>query len=170
MNEDTKERKCKGRKGKKTILIFILVIALGGFGLHYCGHHRDGGYHGHHGWHHGGNPEKKAEYIVKRIKSKLDLTDAQVVKVNKIKDDILAKRKEMKSLKKGIAKEVIAQTKKDKVDQEKLNQLFASKEKKIKELRGFMVAKYAEFHAILTPKQRKELAELMEDRFKRWHK
>jgi len=118
-------------------------------------------------------PEKKAAWIVGKLESKLDLSKVQLVKVNEIKDEILAKRIEVKELRKGFHETMLAQVKADTFDKNKVNNLFTSKEAKIKELRTFMVDKLAEFHAILTPAQRLKAEKYIlkyHKRFRRWHR
>jgi len=109
-----------------------------------------------------GPPEKRAEMIVEKISDKLDLTDEQVSKLNKIKDDILVKGKVFKKMRTDMHAEAIVQIKSDKVDQIKLNQMLAQREVKMRELRPFIVKKFAEFHSMLTPEQRNKLVEKLE--------
>lgn len=108
-------------------------------------------------------PEKKAEWIVDKIKNKLDLSGEQVTEVNKIRDEILAKRDEFKGLREGFYESMLKEIRSDKFDKNAVNQLLAEKEIKFKELRSFMISEAAKFHAILTPEQREKLAEELEE-------
>jgi len=74
----------------------------------------------------------------------------------------LIKREHLKGFKSDIRSEVLAQLKSDKVDQEKLNNLFNEKEASFREMHVFLVLKFAEFQAILTREQRSKLAEIIE--------
>jgi Spy/CpxP family protein refolding chaperone len=97
----------------------------------------------------------------------------QVLTVNKIKDEILAKKLEVKELRKGFYETMLAQIKAETFDKNKVNKLFTSKETKIKDLRVFIIDKLAEFHAILTPEQRVKAEKYIvkfHKRHRRWHR
>ncbi len=108
-------------------------------------------------------PEKRAACMVERISKKLDLTREQHAKLVQIKDEIMAKRGEFKPLKNALFDEIIKQTKSDKADQAEINRRIDPIEAKAKELRPFLVSKFAEFHAMLTPEQRNKLAKELEE-------
>ena len=115
-----------------------------------------------HPFHHQ-SPEKKAEWVVKKISSELDLDESQNAKLEEIKSDILAKHQNFGGMKSEIWKEISTQVKSENINEEKLNALFADKEAQFKEMRTYLVTKIAEFHSILTPEQRLKLAEKMND-------
>ena len=48
---------------------------------------------------HNASPEKRADHIVEQIKGKLDLNEAQVSKLEVVKNELLNARKEMKEKK-----------------------------------------------------------------------
>ena len=116
---------------------------------------------------HCSSPEKKAQWAANRIKKKLKLNDEQAKTVDKIKEEILAKKADFESLKEGLHKDFLEQIKSDSFDETKINQVLESKERKFKELRLFLVDKAGEFHAILTPEQREKLAKKAEKMHKR---
>ncbi|TGL61112.1 hypothetical protein EHQ64_12900 [Leptospira sarikeiensis] len=105
--------------------------------------------------------EKRANYIVKKLKSELDLTDAQAATLDKIKEDVLAKRKELKMTGPFLPKEAVEELRADKLNPDKWNKLGEEREKKIATLRVFFTKKAVEFHAVLTPEQRGKLADLI---------
>jgi Spy/CpxP family protein refolding chaperone len=127
-------------------LLIALIIIVGAMSISSCARK----------WH---TPEKRAEWMVKKISKELDLNDDQKAKLNKIKDEIMAKRQEFKGMRTEISDEVISQFKSDKIDEAKLNQLFDSKADKMKEMKSFMISKLVEFHSILTLEQRNKFAE-----------
>lgn len=131
----------------------VLAITAGAVFLSGC--HR-----GHCGW--GGSPEKKADHIAKKIAKELDLTADQKAKLDKIKGDILARKGEFTAVHAGLKETLLGQIRASSVDQGKLNQGLEDREAKIKELHGFMVAEFAEFHAMLDPAQREKLATKLE--------
>ncbi|WP_040509079.1 Spy/CpxP family protein refolding chaperone [Leptospira wolffii] len=112
----------------------------------------------HHKWM---SPEKRANYIVKKLKSELDLTETQAATLDKIKADVLEKRKELKMVGPFLPKEAVEELRADKFNAEKLNKLGEEREKKMAAFRVFFTKKAGEFHAVLTPEQRGKLADLI---------
>lgn len=145
---------------KPSILIVaaIILLLIAAF-IAGCSKHRF----------HSATPEKKAEWVVQKISNELDLESAQLAKLEEIKADILVMHREFGNLKTDIWNEVFSQIQSDAVDQQKLNTLFSDKENQFKEMRIFMVAKFAEFHDILTVEQRSQLVDKMSKLKKRWH-
>ena len=121
------------------------------------------GCHGHGGFCMRSSPEKRAEHITKRIAKELDLTDSQKSKLDKVKDDILARKGEFSSLHGGLKEVFLTQLRSGAVDQGTLNQGFEERETKMKELRGFLIVEFAEFHALLDAAQREKLATRLEE-------
>jgi len=140
---------------KPQFWVILATIALGGV-IAGFGYARHGS-----GWI---SPEKKADWLVEIASKELDLSTDQKAKLNQIKDEVLAKMQTFRGLREGLREEVLSQVRKESVDQQKLNQLLGEKEAQIKEMRTFLVAKFAEFHGMLTPEQRLKLAEGL-DRF-----
>jgi Spy/CpxP family protein refolding chaperone len=131
----------------------VLALTAGAFLLSGC--------HGRHcGW--GSSPEKKADRIAKHIAKELDLTAEQRIKLDKIKADILARKGEFTAVHAGLRETLLGQIRAAAVDTSKLNAGLDDREAKIKELRGFMVAEFAEFHAMLDSAQREKLASKLE--------
>ena len=124
-----------------------------------CGHVHGKGFC--HGW--GGD---KADWVVNKISSELDLNDTQKAKLNSLKDEVLKKKDEFKGDHEAMLAEIRTQLLSDKLDQAKINQLFVSRQAKHDEMRQFLIAKVAEFHAVLTPEQRTKLVNKLEA----WHK
>jgi Spy/CpxP family protein refolding chaperone len=135
----------------------VLVVAAGALLMAGCRHH-------HCGW--GGTPEQKADKVAGRLARELDLTEAQKSRLDAIKNDILARKADFTALKDGFHAEALAQVRAGSVDVDKLNADLAGREDKARELRAFLVAKFAEFHAILEPAQREKLAARMEKHHK----
>jgi hypothetical protein len=104
-------------------------------------------------------PEQRAEFAVNRISSSLDLTKEQVEKLNKIKDEILARIKSRPSDREAVHKELIGMVKSDKLDKNMVEDFINKREAKIKELKPFLIDKLVEFHYILTPEQRNRVVE-----------
>jgi Spy/CpxP family protein refolding chaperone len=131
----------------------VLAITAGALFLSGCrGRHC--------GWH--ASPEEKADHITKRIAKELDLRPEQKTKLDKIKTDILARKADFQAVHAGFREIALGQIRSASVDQAKLNQNLEEREAKIKELRTFLVAEFAEFHAMLDPAQREKLASKLE--------
>lgn len=131
----------------------VLAITAGALFLSGC-------HHGHCGWK--ASPEKKADHIAKKIAKELNLTAGQKTKLDKIKADILARKGEFTAVHAGLKDMLMGQIRSASVDTAMINQGLEDREAKIKELRGFMVAEFAEFHAMLDPAQREKLASKLE--------
>lgn len=114
------------------------------------------------------NPEKRAQRMADMLTDELDLDDKQSQHLNKIKEEILAKGKEYRKHRRVIKDEILAQINSDAVSEDKLNSVFEQQEPYRKEMRKFMISKFAEFHKTLKPEQRTKLAELVEKFSKRF--
>ncbi|MBP7280887.1 MAG: Spy/CpxP family protein refolding chaperone [Leptospiraceae bacterium] len=101
--------------------------------------------------------EQRAEWIVKKISSDLSLDDKQKSELNRIKKEILDKKKELDV--KLIPEEIIDQIRLTQIDEAKVNKAFETSGTKRDQMRIFMVKKFTEFHAVLTPEQRNKLAD-----------
>lgn len=106
--------------------------------------------------------EKHAEWIVEKITDELDLTADQQKSLNTIKDEVLAKHAEVKDLRTGVMNDFYSVLDKATINEEELNAMFAQREAKLKELREFAVAKFAQFHNSLTKEQKLKLKEKFE--------
>jgi len=107
-------------------------------------------------------PEQRAEDMVQHLVTNLDLNDVQKAKLEKIKDEMLARRPEMIALQEETVKEANALMRSPQVDQTKLNALLDKNQKRIDEYARFIAAKFTEIHDMLTPEQRDKLVALVE--------
>lgn len=112
-------------------------------------------------------PEDRAAMIVKKMTSDLDLTKEQVEKVNRIKDEILAKTKSIRDEREAVHAQVKALVTSATLDRNTVGRFLTGREEKFKALKPFFVDKIVEFHALLTPEQRIKVAEKME-KFHNW--
>lgn len=120
-----------------------------------CRHHR--------------SPEKRAEWVVKKISSELDLTDVQVAKLNSIKDEFLAERKAHEGKRKVAVDEFLKQVRSDKMDTAKLQSIVDDRKLHMDQMGPKLVARIAEFHAMLTPEQRNKAADKLQKLADRFH-
>ncbi len=135
---------------KRNAILAAITVAVAALVATGCGSCRPG-------------PEKRADWAVKKISSKLDLTKEQRAQLDGIKVEVLAKFKEEKAAHKTIGTEAIALVKSVKLDEAAVNRLLDTREAAMKRLRPFIVDKIVEFHGMLTPEQRAKLASLMEE-------
>ena len=109
-----------------------------------------------------GSPEKRADWIVKKIAGELKLDESQKAKLDSIKQDILAQRKKFRPEREQMHAAIKAQLLSEQIDEATLNQLFEKQHGKHSEMKKYFISKFAEFHAILTPAQRQLLLEKLE--------
>lgn len=138
----------------------VLAVAAGAILLAGCrGHHCR--------WN--ASPEEKADKVAKRITKALDLTAEQKGKLDAIKADILARKGDFSALHEGFHADILGQVRAGAVDEDQMNQSLEQREAKAKELRAFLVGKFAEFHAVLDAGQREKLAARIESHGKDCH-
>ncbi len=124
---------------RKSIFVILTLSLLGSLFMVAC--HR--------------SPENRADWIEKKLTTKLKLTPEQVQKLDVIKKEYLAKRasfdqkereKRFSSLKEAFLNE--------KLESATLEKLIAEPASVV-EMKAFGVTKAVEFHDLLTPEQRK---------------
>ena len=108
------------------------------------------------------SPEGKAEFMVDYIAETLDLNDGQKAQLDEIKDEFLAKAKEMHAKKEAMHDEFIAELRKEEIDQQRMKELISQKKEQMAEIMDLAVVRLAEFHRTLTPDQREKLVAKLE--------
>jgi Spy/CpxP family protein refolding chaperone len=111
-------------------------------------------------------PEQRAEDMVQHIVSTLDLNVAQTAKLEKIKDEFLARRPEMRSLREETVIEANRMMRSTEIDQAKLQALLDQNQKQVDTYVRFVAAKFTEIHDMLTPEQREKLVSVIEKHMK----
>lgn len=111
-------------------------------------------------------PEQRAEDLVQHIVTTLDLNVAQTAKLEKIKDEFLARRPEMKSLRDETVQEANRMMRSTEIDQVKLQALLDQNQIKVDAYIRFVAAKFTEIHDMLTPEQREKLVLVIEKHMK----
>ncbi|MBL7713970.1 MAG: Spy/CpxP family protein refolding chaperone [Bdellovibrionales bacterium] len=136
------------------VVLGIATLGIAPLAFSGCRHHR--------------SPEHRAEWVVKKIKGELDLTEVQVAKLNSIKDEFLAERKAHDSKRRLAMDEFLKQVRSDKMDTAKIQGLIDERRTHMDQVGPKIVARIAEFHAMLTPEQRNKAADKLQkfaDRF-----
>ncbi len=100
---------------KKTNKIIIAVIS--GFilitGMSACSHFRD--------------PQARADYVVEKISSKLDLNEAQALQLSQLKDEVMDLRQTLRNDRDAVLAEVDEIFAQSTLDQQRVNQLLQKK-------------------------------------------
>ena len=104
----------------------------------------------------------KAEFMVDYIAETLDLSDAQRAQLDEIKEEFLAKAKEMHAKKEAMHTEFKAELLKDEIDQQRMKELMAQKREQMTEIMDLAVLRMAEFHKTLSVEQKEKLVAKLE--------
>ena len=111
-------------------------------------------------------PEQRAEDLVQHIAATLELNVAQTAKLEKIKDEFLVRRPEMRSLREETVLEANRMMRSSEIDQAKLQALLDQNQKQVDAYIRFVAAKFTEIHDMLTPEQREKLVSVIEKHMK----
>ena len=101
--------------------------------------------------------DHKAEFMVDYIAETLDLDDDQRAQLDGIKDEFLAKAKEMHTKKEAMHAEFKAELLKEEIDQQRMKDLMAQKREQMTEMMDLAVERLAEFHKTLSAEQKEKL-------------
>jgi Spy/CpxP family protein refolding chaperone len=104
----------------------------------------------------------KVEFIVDYIAETLDLTDPQREQLDGIKEEFMAKAKEMHAQKEAMHAELMAELRKEDINQENLKGLIAQKRAQMDDMIDLAMARLIEFHKTLSPEQREKLVAKIE--------
>ena len=113
-----------------------------------------------------GNPKfraKMGKMMLEHVAGELDLTETQKAELEKIHADIKAKHESVHDKKKSKIETVLDQVRQDSLDREKLSAVFDGKQQCVEDMQPFLMDKFSEFHAVLTPEQRNKLADKLEE-------
>ncbi|MDH4262052.1 MAG: Spy/CpxP family protein refolding chaperone [Spirochaetia bacterium] len=136
---------------KKVLILTGSLIVIGGLLFSSC--HRWG--------HHRGMSKEKIVWFQKHLASKLDLNSDQKIKLEQIANRFIDKIPEWNQRKMKISDVMTKTFESDTFDALPLNTEFDSMQKHMIEMKTMSIQALADFHAILTPEQRKKLVEIM---------
>jgi protein CpxP len=106
------------------------------------------------------HPEKMINRIFDKVADEIDATETQKTDLNRIKEEIKAKRRELKVGMLDFPGEAFAeQIRSNKMDEAKLTKLIQEKTLKEEQLKLFALKKFTEFHSSMTTEQRMKLAD-----------
>ncbi len=135
------------RKGRY-LLLAVLLTALLALIVSGCCYHR--------------TPEQRAEHAVQHLVSTLKLDAAQTAKLEKIKDEFMARRPDMVKMREESFKDLKEMMLGTQVDQARLNARTQKIQAHADDMIRFVSARFTELHDMLTPEQRSKLAGEME--------
>jgi len=119
------------------------------------------------------SPEERAEYMVDKVSKELALNDAQNVKLNALKDQILAARQDMVSKRKETKQAVNELLEQPALDRDRVLNMVSERTQAVNEKAPQVVSALGDFYDSLTAEQqaklREEIKERMEHHGKYWH-
>ena len=136
------------KKRNKIMIAIASGIALVS-GLAACGHHH--------------TPEERADYMVEKITSKMDLTEPQVNKLDALKDELLSVRKEMLEERETVHNEVNELLSQPTLDQTRALSLVRDRTESVNQKAPQVITALAGFYDSLNPEQQAMLREKLEE-------
>ena len=106
--------------------------------------------------------QHKAEFMVDYIAETIDATDEQRAQLDGIKDEFVAKAKEMHDQKAAMHAAFMAELRKEELSRETLNDLIDQKRTQIDEFVNLAMDRLIEFHKTLSAEQREKLVTKIE--------
>ena len=143
------------RENKYAILIAVLLTALLVLAVTGCYHK---------------TPEQRAERVVQKMAKTLKLDDAQREKLEKMKENFLAKRSDMVKMRQETMDDLNEIMMSPQLDQARLNARTEKIQAHTNDLIRFISTEFAELHDMLTPEQRRKLVEEIEKHEQRAHR
>ncbi len=140
------------KKGLHFTLVAFLVFGV----VFFSGCRRSGGLN-------------RAEFAIDYVTEVLDLNEAQQEQLNRIKDELVEKGRQMHADREAMHDEITVQLQSEEIDQERLKKLIADKRAQMNEMIDLMIVHLVEFHKTLTPEQRTKLVAKLES-FSKWHR
>lgn len=118
-------------------------------------------------------PQERADWIVKNISDELKLNDAQLGKLNALKDELLAVRSEYRKNRGDTQKTVDELLSQPTLDQARVLTLIRERTQEVNDKAPQVVTAFAGFYDSLTPEQQKKLHNEFSERMERhrgyWH-
>ncbi len=142
-------------RSRYIVLITVLLTALLALVVTACYHK---------------TPEQRAERVVRHLVTTLNLDAAQTAKLEKMKEEFLAKRPDMVKMREETFNDIKEMMMSAQLDQAKLNARTEKIQAQTSDLIRFLSTKFAEFHDMLTPEQRIKLVKEMEKHEQRAHR
>jgi len=132
----------------KFIIASISAIALVG-GLAACGHHH--------------SPEERANYMMEKVTSKLELTSPQVDQLEQLKNELMNARQTMLAERNTAHQEINDLLSQPSLDQNRALELVEERTATINQKAPQVIAAFANFYDSLNPEQQTMLGDKMQE-------
>ena len=109
-----------------------------------------------------GSQKGKAEFMIDYIAETLDLTDPQREQLDGIKEEFMAKAKEIHAQKEAMHAAFMAELRKAEINRENLKVLIDQKRAQMDDFINLAMDRLVEFHKILSPEQKEKLVAKVE--------
>ena len=114
-------------------------------------------------------PQERAERIVKNISDELKLNNAQLGKLNALKDELLTMRGDYRKKRSDTKMAIGEMLSQPTLDQTRALALIKDRTREVNEKAPQVVSAFAAFYDSLTPEQQKKLHDEVTERMKRHH-
>ncbi|MBN1799382.1 MAG: Spy/CpxP family protein refolding chaperone [Spirochaetales bacterium] len=118
---------------------------------------------------HRGSPEKRAEFMINRLKAELDLSEQQVQLLNDIHKDIRSKMEENRPQREQHFELLKEQILADSLDTAEIKRYMDAQQNKHREMRDYVLQQIKRFHDTLTSEQKQKLVSLLEEFKGAWY-
>ena len=150
-------------KSKTKLIALASLLTISALAFTGCGH-----------WYKHKSPEQKAEWMVEEIQEELELNEAQLAKLNKLKDVALAARKSLKDDHQTHHQQITKLLSEPTLDQTKLQAMVDNKLQFFTSQSPVFIAALADFYDSLTTEQQQEVREKWNKKSERykhhhWH-
>ena len=115
-------------------------------------------------------PEKKVEYLVKKIKKKLELNEGQKKQLNKIADQGLERFKEHKSKRSESIQEFKQLILSEKISENQVREIIQKRNDRKEKMINEFLPQVLEFHDSLTPEQKEKVTKFIDKMDKKFKK
>lgn len=107
-------------------------------------------------------PQARAEWMVKRVADRLDLTPSQQEELDRMVREMASRHEEIRAEHGQARQRLLAMVRSDAIDRAELDRLVDEKKAAVEAMIPFFLDRAVAFHALLTPEQRETLASEME--------
>lgn len=115
------------------------------------------------GCRHHSTPEEKLDRIIAYLTDDMDLNSEQIQMLDKLKADVVGKFEGVRNAKEDAHGVIVAQIKSDEMDTETVMTAIEGVRREVGEVLAVAVVDFAEFQRTLTPEQKEQLIEQLED-------
>jgi len=116
------------------------------------------------------NPQERAEWVVKNLSEDLKLNEAQVGKLNALKDELLAIRSDYQKKHSETQKTIGELLSQPTLDQTRVLALIKERTQQVNDNAPQVVAAFASFYDSLTPEQQRMLHDKVTERIEHYHR